>query len=43
MQRYSLHYGRKAENSHNTENSLYNTAITQGNLLDHHPGQGLQN
>ena len=43
MQRYSLHYGRKAEHSHNRENSLYNTAITQGNLLDHYPGQGMQN
>ena len=43
MQRYSLHYGRKAGNSHNRENSLYNTAITQGNLLDRHLGQGMQN
>ena len=40
MQRYSPHYGRKVENymylySHNRENSLYNTAITEENLLDH--------
>ena len=46
MQRYTLYYGRKAEYylySHNRENSLHNTNITQENLLDHHPGQGMQN
>ena len=37
---------KKAANylySHNRENYLYNTAITQETLLDRHPGQGMQN